>query len=232
MFEIAKGSTTITTLARLDTSDGLTPDSLTIDAAGNLYGTTPGDGNNDHGAVFEVAKGSGTATMLVRFDGSNGDSPGDLVVDAAGNLYGTTDHLTVGGVFPYAPEVFEVVKGSGAATALATFDGADLDTANSLVVDPAGNLYGTTSGGGAADPDGGIFEIARGSGSATTLASFDGTDGSSPNDLVMDAAGNLYGTTVPGGTGNAGTVFELAKGARTISAVASLTGGGARKPYP
>jgi uncharacterized repeat protein (TIGR03803 family) len=90
-----------------------------------------------------------------------------------------------------------------------------------MVEDSHGNLFGTTALGGAYDL-GTVFEVAAGSGTVTTLASFTGADGSSPvGDLVMDSQGNLYGTTYTGGTSplgqGGGTVFELPNGSNTIT---------------
>ena len=100
-----------------------------------------------------------------------------------------------------------------------------------FVVDTAGNLYGTTSAGGASG-DGTIYELAAGSSTITTLASFDGTNGTIPFDgLIIDSAGNLYGTTSLGGKNNDGTIFELPKGSGTIVTLASFNSdnGGSQK---
>jgi uncharacterized repeat protein (TIGR03803 family) len=84
-----------------------------------------------------------------------------------------------------------------------------------LTFDPKGNLYGATIGGGA-NGVGSIFEMTRnskGKWTLTTLHSFNGKDGSSPNgDLIFDTAGNLYGTTPVGGAYDGGTIFELSPG--------------------
>lgn len=90
-------------------------------------------------------------------------------------------------------------------------------------MDSAGNLYGTTSSGGA-NGLGTVFELARGSSSIKTLVSFDGVDGAHPGGVVMDAAGDLYGTTADY-TPNFpyGTVFELIKGSNTITTLTAFT---------
>ena len=96
-----------------------------------------------------------------------------------------------------------------------------------LIMDSGGNLYGTTETGGA-DDTGSVFEVASGSRTITTLASFDGPNGDFGADpdgaLIMDTSGNLYGTTPGGGANgmNDGTVFELAKGSGTITTLASF----------
>jgi uncharacterized repeat protein (TIGR03803 family) len=79
-----------------------------------------------------------------------------------------------------------------------------------LAMDSAGNLYGTTQIGGA-NGSGTVFKISA-AGTESTLYSFEGgaTDGSRPTaDLIMDSAGNLYGTTGSGGPNNEGTVFKM-----------------------
>jgi uncharacterized repeat protein (TIGR03803 family) len=100
-------------------------------------------------------------------------------------------------------------------------------------MDAAGNLFGTTSFGGESN-DGMVFEVGKGSGMVTTLASFDGSNGQQPvAGLVMDAGGNLFGTTLKGGTSDVGTIFELPAGSNTITALVSFdTANGARPMAP
>jgi uncharacterized repeat protein (TIGR03803 family) len=232
VFELVKtGSgyaSTPTTLVTFNGINGSYPyDSLIADANGNLFGTTyggGGSGGTGQGTVFEIAKtGSGyasTPTTLVAFNGANGAQPyGSLIADANGNLFGTT---FAGGANRYGT-VFEIAKtANGYAstpTILVSFNGNNgSQPKGSLVIDADGNLFGTTSTGGSGY--GTVFEIAKtGSGYAsapTTLVSFDGSNGSQPNDaLTIDANGNLFGTTLYGGANgvayNSGTVFEIAK---------------------
>ncbi len=193
---------------------------LIMDSSGNLYGTACTGGAYDYGAVFELADGSGTITPLASFNGTDGARPdGALIMDSSGNLYGTT---TYGGASSDGT-VFELAKGSGTITTLASFNGTDgANPYATLVMDSSGNLYGTTAGGGASN-DGTVFELASGSGTITTLASFNGTNGANPlAGLIMDSSGNLYGTTESGGASSDGTVFELAKGSSTITTLASF----------
>jgi uncharacterized repeat protein (TIGR03803 family) len=225
----AASAQTLITLISFDEIDGLYPAaSLIADANGNLFGTTTGGGASAHayGTVFEVAKTSSgyasTPTILVRFGGNNGAFPfGALIADANGNLFGTTElvfnRATCCG--PYGT-VFEVAKtSSGYAstpTTLVSFDSTNGTYPYSgLIADANGNLFGTTSAGGAGGY-GTVFEVAKtSSGYASTpitLVSFDGTNGASPQSgLIADANGNLFGTTPAAGGAGYGTVFEVAK---------------------
>ena len=211
--------------------DGANPlGGLIRDAAGNLYGTTVAGGVGSKlcaggcGTVFKVAP-SGAETVLHSFTGgADGGQPTDgLISDAAGNLYGTTIEggersgaCSAGGgscgvVFKLSP--------TGTYTVLHSFtggaDGGNPDAG--LIQDAAGNLYGTTYGGGASSL-GVVFELIRcDSGSSgydfKVLHSFTGPDGASPySPLVRDAAGNFYGTAAHGGAyggGANGVVFRL-----------------------
>ncbi len=202
-------------------TDGVNPQgSLISDASGNLYGTTYQGGIHSEGTVFEMTPREGggwTETVLHSFgSGTDGVSPNaTLIVDATGNLYSTT---IAGGIhnggtgFELSPQ-----EGGGwTETVLHSF-GNGTDGANpqaGLVIDAAGNLYGTAITGGI-HSDGAVFELSpqEGGGWAeTVLHSFgNGADGISPYaGLIMDAAGNLYGTTIAGGTHADGTVFEIA----------------------
>ncbi|MEA2922746.1 MAG: hypothetical protein QOF07_2711, partial [Bradyrhizobium sp.] len=217
-------------LASFDYFDGAEPlGSLITDAAGNLLGTTSGGrhGFGGIGTVFEIANigtvsvpvYSSTHTTLWSFTGG-GDQPlAGLVRDAAGNLFGTASlYDTTGTVFEIANtgSVSAPVY-SHTPTTLVSFNGADGGApAAGLIVDAAGNLFGTTQLGGPGDR-GTVFELVNiGTVSApvysstpTTLWFF--TDGKEPRgSLISDAAGNLFGTTELGGAGGAGTVFELA----------------------
>src|SRR5665213_3490387 len=102
--------------------------------------------------------------------------------------------------------------------------GANLTGANpnsAVVMDAGGNLYGTTSKGGA-NGGGTVYEIVAGSGKVTPLASF--TSGDEPNGVVLDRAGNLFGATAYGGADGLGAVFEVVRGSGTITTLASFDG--------
>jgi len=222
VFELAHGSSKITTLANFSATNGQDPSGLVMDSSGNLYGTLERFGAYNAGTVFELAHGSRTITTLASFNGTNGSSPyAALIMDSSGNLYGTT---TFGGASNNGT-VFELAHGSHTITTLASFNGTDgLRPQAALIMDRSGNFYGTATGGGAYN-SGTVFELAHGSSTITTLASFNDTDGRFPTaGVIMDGSGNLYGTTTFGGASNNGTVFELAHGSGTITTLASFNG--------
>jgi uncharacterized repeat protein (TIGR03803 family) len=231
VYEVTAGSGTITTLALFNgTNSGSAPvGALVMDGSGDLYGTTALGGPWGVGTVYEVAAGSGSITTLASFTTDGKQPGGPLIIDGKGNLYGTAK---TGGASNDGT-VFELAAGSGSITTLASFNGTGgANPDGGLLIDGSGNLYGTTSQGGA-NGDGTVFELAAGSGTITTLASFDGTDGSDPTGtLVIDGSGNLYGTTYAGGALGDGTVFELAAGSGTITTLASFTGTDGANTYP
>lgn len=215
---------------------GLPHGGLTMDSAGNLYGTTQFGGGSANcgsngditgcGAVFELLKnanGRYQEKVLYAFQGGNdgADPYAEVTLDSAGNLYGTT--LQGGGSSNCPPGcgiVFKLTKGSNGAwseTILHAFQGGPTDGAGpggKLIFDSQGNLYGTTLYGGVAfctlEGCGSIFELsptASGPWTETLLYVFAGTaDGGVPaGSLIVDEAGNFFGTTTSG----AGTIFEL-----------------------
>ena len=215
-------ASTPTVLANFDTTHGAQPRAgLTIDAAGDLFGTTSTGGANNVGTVFEIANTAfgyaSTPTVLFNFDTTHGATPlADLITDAAGDLFGTTSAGGANGV----GTVFEIVKtASGYAstpTVLANFDtthGAQPQAG--LTIDAAGDLFGTTFGGGANNRGTvfGILKTASGYASTpTVLANFDDAHGAFPvGGLITDAAGDLFGTTSDFGANGVGTVFEIVK---------------------
>ena len=203
--------------------DGANPAGLVRDAAGNLYGTTNVGGTSDLGTVFKVSK-TGKETVLHSFTGSpDGAYPvAELIRDTAGNLYGTT---WKGGGSSGFGTVFKVSK-TGKETVLYAFTGTP-DGANpeaGLVRDMAGNLYGTTSVGGAFTY-GTVFKVGT-TGKETVLHSFAGGDGAIPayTSLLMDTKGDLYGVTSEGGTPNKGVVYKLSTSG-TLTLLHSFAGG-------
>lgn len=228
-------------------NDGGNPSAGVLYRSGSLYGTTWAGGAANDGAVYQLKHaGSGwTLNALYSFNGSDGDIPSAPVVFSSdGVLYTTTE-------FGGADASGTVVKLQPSPTAcrsticpwtetvLYNFAGyGDGNKPIGLVFDQAGNLYGTTSGGGAYH-DGTAYELtpSQGGWTKTMLHSFGlDADGITPYRSVMifDNAGNLYGTTYFGGTYNAGTVFELTPSGSgwTESVLYNFTGNGdGRFPY-
>lgn len=220
----------------IDSGDGGFPYSgVTMDAAGNLYGTTSAGGTQDNGTVYELtpnADGSWSETVLYRFLGGFTDGAGPhagVTFDSAGNLYG----VTVGGGRTHNGTVFELSPTSSGWTekVLFSFLGKDLANPEAPVwFDEAGNLYGTTCGEYASE--GTFFELVNSSGAWTekTLHTFGGVgDGSCPDStVIVGGQGNFYGTTAAGGANGDGTFYKvenLADGTWGEKVVYSFAGG-------
>lgn len=218
-----------------------------FDKTGNLYGVTFMGGTYTNGTVYELKAGSWTEEILHSFDPSAGDgeSPqGALVMDSAGNLYGVTPlggGRKLGIVYELTPEAGSTWKEKIIHTFVGGSDGRSPQAG--LIIDKKGNLYGATYQGGDGSECGKlgcgtVFELSPKSGGGWTekiLYSFKAgtSDGQNPSaPLLMDAAGNLYGTTVAGGTGgsvNSGTVFKLSpngSGGYTETLLHSFTSNG------
>jgi uncharacterized repeat protein (TIGR03803 family) len=192
-------------------TDGAAPYAgVILDSRGNLYGTTQLGGNTQGpcaaigcGVVFEI-DAAGAETILYRFTGhADGYEPVCTLLNSGGFLYGTTGgggDLTCGSAG--CGVVFKLDL-TGKETVLHTFEGGVADGDNPIagvVRDSAGNLYGTTYDGGA-DNVGTVYKLDT-AGNLTLLHSFtNGSDGSFPHaGLILDPAGNLYGTAWSGGS--------------------------------
>jgi uncharacterized repeat protein (TIGR03803 family) len=234
----------LTPLHIFNVSDGALPQARVVFGPdGALYGTTyyGGSGSGD-GTVYRLQPPrscrSGncpwTETVLYSFQGgSDGAYPGnaDLAFDLQGNIYGTTLQGGTGcglgcGV------VFKLTRSGGgwSYSVLYSFVGGD-DGANpdgGVVLDGSGNLYGTTVAGGEGDDGNGIvFELTPSASGWTesVIHRFGPSDGVSPDaGLILDRAGNLYGTTPTDGEYDAGTVYELTpeNGGWNFAVLASL----------
>ena len=216
-------------------ADGNSPlDALISDASGNLYGTTSRGGNDfDAGTVFELVRPKGrakdwTLRTLYTFcsdDGSCADGAhpvGGLIFDVAGNLYGTTSGGFGGTIFELSPKgnrwklktlhTFCNCGNSDGRSPLGTLTYAG--ASNGSLYDGVSPLYGTTMFGGASDT-GIVFELTQDGGhwKAKTIHDFPsfGGDGSYVNaQLFIDGAGDIFGTTKYGGSGDgSGTLFEF-----------------------
>jgi len=202
--------------------DGGTPRStLVIDSAGRLYGVAGIGGTDGIGVIFQLTSVNGSwredvLYSFVKGVGIGGVPYGGLTLDAEQNLYGTTTEygatVTTGGVF----KLTRTSSRKWAFSVLYTFNGITDGSvpAAPLVFDAAGNLYGTTQVGGT-HRLGTVFELSpttSGQFQESFLYSFQGgKDGATPlfTALVLDALGNIYGTTEYGGSAQVGTIFEI-----------------------
>jgi len=221
-------------------NDGIDPQgNLVFDTVGNLYGTTTEGGGTSAcngryegcGIVFQlVPRSSGHWKENVLYSFPNGSSEGvglngNLVFDAAGSLYGTAFYDGNG----FTGTVFQLTHGSGGWTekAIYTFcqagcsDGAN--PAAGVIMDDAGNFYGTATAGGT-DGAGVIFKLAPDATGWTESVLYDfcpfkpcNSGGWFPWGLVRDGSGSLYGMTTYGGNyfwpcipgDGCGAVFKL-----------------------
>ena len=209
---------------------GYSETTLIMDKAGNLYGTCV-EGGSGNGVIFKLSSKTGQYKLLHTFGGTpDGSFPyGGLVRDSLGNFYGTT---RFGGLYNLGA-IYKMDK-SGAVTIMYNFTGAS-DGSNplaGLVLDAAGNLYGTTWFGGdlSCAPSSGcgtVFKLDT-YGVLTVLHAFTGgTDGADPQaGLTGDGHGHLYGTTWSGGSIGAGVIFQVDKlGAEKVAYSFGVGGG-------
>ena len=191
-----------TVLYAFSNPGGAHPNAVIRDSAGNLYGTTGSGGTSDGGVVFKWSAAGGL-DVLYNFASNSGPSAG-VIRDSAGNLYGTTTNGgpdNMGSVYKLDP--------ASNYTMLYGFPGGALGCTPiaGVVRDSAGNLYGTTMGGpsGLYGLYGMVYKLDE-NGQETALLSFSGPPGPYQpyGGVIRDSAGNLYGTTVMGGTGGIG----------------------------
>jgi uncharacterized repeat protein (TIGR03803 family) len=165
-------------------------------------------------------------SILHSFQSAESNPRGSLTSDGRGNLYGTT---ALGGP-SNGGTVFKIRADGTGFQRLHTFTGGasdGFDPEASLVLDAAGNLYGTTSGGGFSDR-GTVFTIKEDGSGFEVLYSFAGgaSDGSYPYaSLTLDGTGNLCGTTLGGGPSNYGTVFKLRTDGTEFQLLHTFAGG-------
>lgn len=177
---------------------------VAFDGNGNLYGTVPFGGSGEVGLVYELSPANGSWSPSVvhnfQYESEGGVASAGVVIDSAGNLYGATGTGGTGGggtAFELSPMGMDwTFQG------LYNFESTYHPWAT-LTMDAAGNLYGTTISGGRSGK-GNIFKLTRTGDSWTYSSLYDftgGSDGSQPyGSVALDAAGNLYGTTVGGGS--------------------------------
>lgn len=238
VFKVNPASGVFTTVADLtDAASGRFPYAgLTSDGAGFLWGTTT-VGGGASGAVFRINQSTGALFKLGGFNTDTGSTPyAPLTPDGAGGFLGTA-HL--GGPLS-SGSVYKVNGVTGAVQALVTLG----DTAGTLrgrqpqgglTEDPAGTLWGTTSGGGY-NSAGTVFVRDPSTGKTYTVADLPGgVGGRAPlAGLVYDGNGYMWGTTSAGGAGDRGTLFKMWAAGGPFTSVLSFTGtaGAAKGEYP
>ena len=222
-------------------SDGGNPSSPPLfDQSGNIYSTTLGGGTSwchgGCGVIYELTPSGGGWTETVLFSPQSVDEgywPGGVIFDRSGNLDGI---FLEGGPYGYGT-IYQLSR-FGSSWTEQTLHGFtngidEQNPTSGLVLDPSGNLYGTTLGGrtGMVLGGGTLYELTPGNGGWTfhTLYAFPGPTGGGPDaTLIMDAAGNLYGTASHNGAYGHGSVFKLARsdGGWTYTSLHDFTGGG------
>jgi uncharacterized repeat protein (TIGR03803 family) len=178
---------------------------------GNIYGATTSDGSGGYGTIFKITP-AGAFTVLHNFSFTDGAGPqGGISLALDGNFYGTTYQ---GGTSSHGT-IFRITP-AGVFTSLYSFtngtDGAYPRIPPVMAQD--GNLYGVTGN----DTSAVLYRLSATSGFTVmgTLA----TVSFSP--LLLGIDGNLYGTTLDGGTYNGGTVFQFSPSAKTIKTLFSF----------
>lgn len=192
-------------------NDGANPASSLTYCCGSVDGTTVAGGSHGRGTAFSMSA-TGGSPFIVPFNGKNGNQPWASSTGSHGTTY-------LGGKYS-AGNVYELTFGRNARSTH-VFDPAKplgYNPLGPLLSDGKGSLFGTTYSGGAGG-HGAVFGLIRipitGHYKALALHGFNFTDGAAPDSgLVMDAAGNLYGTTTVGGTAPNpdGVVFKLTPG--------------------
>jgi uncharacterized repeat protein (TIGR03803 family) len=228
------------TLTTLSGTGGQDPSAALLQGKdGNFYGTTARGGANtctlrpgyrvSCGTVFKITP-TGTVTTLVSFSQASGFYSLSLLIQATdGNFYGTTNRG--GANYPGFGTIFKVTP-TGTLSVLHSFDGTDGELCQAgLVQGTDGNLYGTTSFGGANPNYGGtVFKITP-TGTLTTLHSFGSGDGTGPGAALIQATdGNFYGTTSGFGVSNTGTVFKITPSG-TLTTLFTFDGTDGELPY-
>ncbi len=193
-------------------TDGATPvGRVSLDSAGNVYGTTSLGGTNGYGTVFELQAGSWHETILHNFvNGNDGGTPyAGLVADKQGNFYGAATQGGVNG----GGTVFELSPSQGGYTfsVPASVPGWGISgTFRDVLLDKNGVIYATTHCDG--NGSGSIYELTRSGGvwTYTILFNFNGnTNGQYSISNLSRKGKTFFGTTIGGGANSAGTVYAF-----------------------
>jgi hypothetical protein len=184
----------------LSTANGEYADGIVaMDSSGNAYGTATTGGADNLGTVWKRAKGSNSISTLVTFTGTNGSYPTtNVVFDTSGNMYGATEEGGTSG----AGMLWEIKSGGSAIIPLFSFNDTYGCPQGTIALDTKGNLYGANPTNGSYG-FGTVWKYSISANAMTLLKTFDAgvADGGNPwYGVAVDAGGNVYGTTLIGGT--------------------------------
>lgn len=224
LFSINTGSTAISTQYNFQGYPGSAPQFVKLCQAssGKLYGTTRFGGTSNLGTLFEFNPATNSYSVLVDFDGAlKGSDPQSSVIQATnGKLYGMTrlgGTNNVGVIFEYDPATSSFTKKYDMIAANGSFP------QGSLIEASNGKLYGVNRFGGA-NGAGTLFEYNLSLSSYSVLISFSTAIGANPQAPPIQAAnGKIYGTTLSGGSGNGGVIYEYDLSSSTYSVVFNYT---------
>jgi uncharacterized repeat protein (TIGR03803 family) len=210
----------LTTLVSFNGTNGAFPRAeLAIGSDGNFYGTTSygglgfaGTNYSGNGTVFRLST-NGLFNTVGLFNFTNGAYPvAGLLSAPDGSFYGTTAGGGTNNLANHGDGTVFQITTNGALKSLISFNFTNgAIPLSALIWRPDHNLYGTTSSGGGTNAHGTIFRLTT-NGILTSLVSFSGNNGSSPQGgLLLAPDGNLYGTTSNGGKDGWGTIFQLTR---------------------
>jgi uncharacterized repeat protein (TIGR03803 family) len=230
IFSFNPSGNVLSSLASFNGSNGRSPlASLTLGNNGLFYGTTPIGGRFDQGTIFSFNPTSNVLSSLASFNGSNGTVPrASLTLGNNGLFYGTTQS---GGSFDRGT-IFSFNPSGNVLSSLASFNVSNgFGPRASLTLGNNGLFYGTTINGGISAGNGTIFSFNPTGNVLSSLASFNGSNGRSPEaSLTLGTDGLFYGTTTSGGSSEEGTIFSFNPTGNALSSLASFNGSNGRDP--
>jgi uncharacterized repeat protein (TIGR03803 family) len=215
VFSVPVSGGSVTVLASFNGPNGAYPLGALTVSGSTLYGTTAYGGSNFNsnyglGTVFSLPLTGGTPTSIGLFNNANGATPVSSLILSGNTLYGTAE---AGGAHGQGT-VFSLPISGGTPVALASFSNSNGSAPLGDLALVGDKLYGTTGNGGNLAlnngyGDGTVFSVPVSGGSLTVLATFNGSNGSTPYSGLTYSDNKLFGTTTGGGLYNQGTVFSV-----------------------
>ena len=206
LYEFTNGSIQVLHVFPTFFGDGVNPIGV-VNGSGGLYGITNNGGGNGQGTLYTTAGGYQILHSFT-YDVLQGN-PTSLTADQAGNLYGASSYVSNCEFMENAGNVFQLSPPGWAPTNLTSFSSGN-PVSPRVSTDALGNVYGTTDFAGQFY-QGNVFQLTC-CWNYTDLHDFVGgaNDGANPAAApVVDAQGNIYGTTQYGGTYGQGVVWEI-----------------------